>query len=155
MTITDVLPLIVFAGVVLGVLALRTLFPRVDQETTEGTKDGRTILHRGQWVDLICLPGLVIALFLIMLHLKYDYVSMLWQTELGIKMMVVGLAQFLVGEVILALLYFLRNRSAPSQRGLRVLLSITFFLTFLCFILPAVFVILVGPAAIQIMEAFK
>ncbi len=49
-------------------------------------------------VILIALP---FGLFLMMLHIKYDYVSKLWTNELGIKMAVTALIMQLLGAVVI------------------------------------------------------
>jgi len=49
-------------------------------------------------VILIALPFL---LFLVMLHIKYDYIEKLWTTELGIKMSVGALIMQLLGALMI------------------------------------------------------
>ena len=49
-------------------------------------------------VILMALPFL---LFLIMLHIKYDYVEKLWTTELGIKMSIYALIMQLLGALLI------------------------------------------------------
>jgi tight adherence protein B len=49
-------------------------------------------------IILIALP---FGLFLMMLHIKYDYVSKLWTNELGIKMASVALVMQLVGALVI------------------------------------------------------
>jgi tight adherence protein B len=49
-------------------------------------------------VILIALPFL---LFLIMLHIKYDYVEKLWTHELGIKMSIYALLMQLAGALMI------------------------------------------------------
>jgi tight adherence protein B len=49
-------------------------------------------------VILMALPFL---LFLIMLHIKYDYVEKLWSTELGIKMSIYALIMQLFGALLI------------------------------------------------------
>jgi tight adherence protein B len=49
-------------------------------------------------VILIALPFL---LFLIMLHIKYDYVEKLWTHETGIKMSIVALIMQLIGALVI------------------------------------------------------
>jgi tight adherence protein B len=49
-------------------------------------------------VILMALPFL---LFLIMLHIKYDYVEKLWTTELGIKMSIYALVMQLFGALLI------------------------------------------------------
>ena len=41
------------------------------------------------------------VLFLMMLHIKYDYVEKLWTNELGIKMSVAALVMQLVGALVI------------------------------------------------------
>ena len=49
----------------------------------------------------VILIGLPFVLFLIMLHIKYDYVEKLWTHELGIKMAVGALVMQLVGALVI------------------------------------------------------
>src|SRR5437870_4066550 len=49
-------------------------------------------------VVLIALP---FALFLFMLHVKPDYISLLWTDELGIKMLVAGTVMQIVGALVI------------------------------------------------------
>ena len=45
--------------------------------------------------------ALPFLLFLIMLHIKYDYVEKLWTNELGVKMSVSALVMQLVGALVI------------------------------------------------------
>jgi tight adherence protein B len=47
-------------------------------------------------VVLIALP---FVLFLVMLHIKPDYVSALWTDELGVKMSVFGIVSMILGAI--------------------------------------------------------
>jgi tight adherence protein B len=49
-------------------------------------------------VVLIALP---FVLFLVMLHIKYDYVSMLWTKELGIKMLIGSAIMMILGAIVI------------------------------------------------------
>jgi tight adherence protein B len=49
----------------------------------------------------VVLIGLPFLLFLIMLHIKYDYVKALWETELGIKMTVAACLMMILGAVVI------------------------------------------------------
>lgn len=49
----------------------------------------------------VVLIGLPFVLFLVMLHLKPDYISELWKKELGIKMIVVALVMQLLGAAVI------------------------------------------------------
>src|SRR5207244_10638939 len=49
-------------------------------------------------VILIALP---FVLFLVMLHIKYDYVEKLWTNDLGVKMSVCALIMQLVGALVI------------------------------------------------------
>jgi tight adherence protein B len=49
-------------------------------------------------VVLIALP---FVLFLIMLHIKYDYVKTLWEKELGIKMLLIAAGMMILGAIII------------------------------------------------------
>ena len=120
------------------------------------TSTPRPILTRGQCVEIALLPTFTGLLMFVMLSIKFDYVKSLWETPLGIKMMVSGMLLMFVGIAVTTLLYIIRNRVAlEAGSGKAVLLTIGFGLTFLFFFMPAIFVILIGPAAIQIVEGFK
>jgi tight adherence protein B len=47
----------------------------------------------------VVLIGLPFVLFLIMMHLKYDYVALLWQKPLGVKMLVFAGLMQIVGAI--------------------------------------------------------
>jgi hypothetical protein len=147
-TMADFLALAIFLAVFAGVIffAVRSKFPSAD--SFPAGKEGRPLFSARQWFDFSVMPALTFALFMIMLHVHYDYVSTLWRKEMGIKMVVVAMTQFLVGEALLALVCFFRNRTMASQGGLRAILLVAFFLTIVVFMLPLMLVILVGPAAI-------
>src|SRR5262245_29687236 len=116
-----VLPIVVVAGVALGFLALRSLLPGSEHDVLD--PKARPFLPAVYWFDLLALPALILALFGIMVALKYDYLRMLWETALGIKMLVMASAAFMLGHVITTVLYIIRNRTSPEQRGLRAFLS--------------------------------
>ena len=54
--------------------------------------------HRLAPVILIALP---FGLFLMMMHIKYDYIEKLWTHPLGIKMSVYALIAQLVGALVI------------------------------------------------------
>jgi tight adherence protein B len=49
----------------------------------------------------VILMALPFVLFLVMLHIKYDYVEKLWTHELGIKMALGALVMQLVGALVI------------------------------------------------------
>ena len=49
----------------------------------------------------IVLIGLPFALFVMMLHIKPDYVAVLWTDPLGIKMAVAGLIMQILGAIVI------------------------------------------------------
>lgn len=49
----------------------------------------------------VVLIGLPFLLFVVMLHVKYDYVKQLWEHELGIKMMVAAGISMIVGALVI------------------------------------------------------
>jgi tight adherence protein B len=49
----------------------------------------------------VVLIGLPFLLFVIMLHIKYDYVKALWETELGIKMLVASGVSMILGALVI------------------------------------------------------
>jgi hypothetical protein len=153
----EFLPCVVFLAIFAGVtfLALRSFFPRADVEQATAQQAGGPILSPRDFFDSLVLPVMVVALFVIMLHVKYDYVSVLWHRPMGIKMLIAAGTSFVLGHFITIVLYIVRNRTSPAQRGFRALIFVGLLLTFLLLMLPMVFVLLVGPAAIQIMEGFQ
>jgi tight adherence protein B len=49
----------------------------------------------------VVLIGLPFLLFVIMLHIKYDYIKMLWERELGIKMLILALVMQILGAIVI------------------------------------------------------
>jgi hypothetical protein len=92
-----------------------------------------------------------------MVLFKRDYVQALWTHPLGIKMSIYSSAQASVGGSIFLVACLVLNYPFPpggadrpgTRRFLSVLLGIMFFV---CAVLPPLFVILIGPAAIMIMD---
>jgi tight adherence protein B len=65
------------------------IFGQVKALTAEGRLSG------------VVLIGLPFLLFLVMLHVKYDYVEKLWTHPLGVKMAMAGLAMQVVGALVI------------------------------------------------------
>jgi hypothetical protein len=101
-----------------------------------------------QWA-VIAVLGLFLA------ATKADYVTLLWSDPLGLKMAASAAGLLAVGSAIyLAGCLFLNRYGgrSPTGRGVGYWLFTAVFvpLCFVVFFLPAVFTIMVGPAAIQI-----
>jgi hypothetical protein len=114
----------------------------------------RPLLLPGQIVTLVAFHLLPAILFVVMWVVKPDYIATLWQTPLGIKMLTSALVMLMTSAVILVPTFILLNRFVPLERK-ATHKSLTRIIAILCFVLfffPVIFTILIGPAAIQIME---
>lgn len=104
----------------------------------------------GLFVLLFVIP---VALFSVMSLYQRDYVEVLWTTPVGIKMGVVGLALAAAAVPVYLTACVVFNQLFPTDARGRSFLSIVLVLAFvLLFIMPLVFVILIGPANIRIMN---
>jgi hypothetical protein len=91
---------------------------------------------------------------------NYSYLQLLWTHPVGIKMIVLAWLNLLVGTGIYLLLCWALNRAIPPgeengrkrQRWFLFLIQAAFLIIFIA---PVIFVILVGPAAISIMDALQ
>ena len=125
--ISDLIPLLVFMGIVMGIWAVLTMisnrnsraldrlqrFSRPQSLAEILDKIGYVIRERfrilGQVKALtaegrlsgVILIALPFGLFLMMLHIKPDYVEKLWTHELGIKMSVFALFMQLLGAIVI------------------------------------------------------
>jgi hypothetical protein len=103
--------------------------------------------------------GLLAGLWLALMNMNYEYVRILWTHPLGIKMLLMAVVAIGVDLVGFLLLCFLLNcllRPKGQHETPRLVLSIVFgFVYLLVGLFPAGYVILVGPAAIQIMDNLK
>jgi hypothetical protein len=71
----DFLALAIFLAVFAGVIffAVRSTFPSAD--SLPAGKEGRPLLSARQWFDLSVMPALTFVLFMIVLHVHYDYLE--------------------------------------------------------------------------------
>jgi hypothetical protein len=112
-------------------------------------------LRRDQILLLVFLPGCITAIYVGMLLFKRDYAALLYQHPLGVKMLTVALVDLAIGQVTFLVYFILVNRLGGERvvpSGIRFLVIVA---ALLLFYLPVVFVILVGPAAIQITESLR
>jgi len=100
-----------------------------------------------------CLVGF----FLLMLHTRYDAMSVLLTTPLGKKMLLQGIGLVVLGTGLELLMFAALNHWEAAQsgsgRGLRLGLAALgeVALCLFCF-LPALYAVTIGPAAVGIME---
>jgi hypothetical protein len=108
------------------------------------------------WLGL--QAGLVLGLWAVLAVVNPEYAGLLFRHPTGVKLVVGALALLVVYFAGSLLLYVALDQMAPprddSQRAVRrshagLLVGVMFIV----FYLPAVFVILVGPAAIRIMDS--
>lgn len=111
---------------------------------------------RSWQLSLLVLPVAVIAAIALFLWLqKPDYLSLLWRDPVGIKMLsvagtllVVGAAVYLGGSLVIN-----RFVAYPEWGTLATVLQMLLVLAWLVlFCMPGVYVVLIGPAAIQIQQ---
>jgi hypothetical protein len=113
---------------------------------------------RGQ-LAVVALEALVVlGLLFVMNVLQRDYIAMLWQTPMGLRMLIMAVLLLLVNFAVFLGLCLLFNYTMPagddSKRGRRTAAHwVLGLLLFLFCYLPIVFVILVGPAVISIQES--
>jgi hypothetical protein len=110
----------------------------------------------GQLSFLVGQFVVMTGLFRILILANYSYVQILWTHPAGIKMLVMTFGGAVVGTVIYLAVIFALNRALLGKdrhRSLHAALSVLIGVIYLllCFV-PAAFVFLVGPAAIQIMD---
>ncbi len=121
----------------------------------QATETGRVWLTRGQVALRAFGLGLPAALLLVLLAVDYQRTSLLFRDPLGQKMLTAAGALLVVGLGLHLPACVALNRVAPpGNDGLRARRMVLSFLLegthFLFFCLPAVFVLLVGPAAVTI-----
>jgi hypothetical protein len=97
------------------------------------------------------------ALYMIMFFfVNRSYAMILYTHPVGIKMLILALALMVLGAVIYLAIMFALNRALlddkePTRRY-KALCFIVAVFHVIVFIFPGIFVVLVGPAAIQIYE---
>jgi hypothetical protein len=99
------------------------------------------------------------VLFMIFFFVNRDYVSILYTHPIGIKMLIMALGLTVLGAVIYLAITFALNRvlrddKEPTRRY-QVLCFVFALVHFIVFIFPSIYVVIVGPAAIQIMESMN
>ncbi len=114
-------------------------------------------LSRGQFTLPAVQLGLLAALLLVRLAVDYQRTSLLFHVPLGQKMLTgaasllgVGLVLHLLGCVAINQLAPAADEALLPRRRLLTLLLAVVNLVLFCF--PAVFVLLVGPAAVEIVQ---
>jgi hypothetical protein len=112
----------------------------------------RPILTLWQLLLLIFAPATILllyaVLFLTVRYARYvipvpDFFDVLWETEVGMKMLAPVLLLVPVGELILVVQFIVCNRLRTTWRG-GLLVGLTLLVLGTCFA-PAVLVLLVGP----------
>jgi hypothetical protein len=113
-----------------------------------------TSLH-ARW--MVFQLGMLFALFAVLCLVRYEDTRMLWSTMLGIKMLIQTAVLLSLGFLISYIACRLMDRVRPEWHqehpvwgvvGAVGLLSIQFVWLFI----PAVFVLITGPAAVQIVQ---
>jgi hypothetical protein len=104
-------------------------------------------------VQLLMIVGLFFGLFLF----KHDYLSMLWTHPLGIRMLVGAVVLTVFNFGLYLLLCAMLNRCFPPgnkdmERKRNLLSCLLMTIHLIVFFFPVVFVLLIGPAAVQISE---
>src|SRR5262249_2002292 len=110
----------------------------------------------GQVAFVVSQFLVLLGILIFLICTNYGYAQLLWTHPTGIKMTPVGCALVLLGGVIYLAIMFGLNRALLDQdgrRGIHLALSILVNALYLllCFF-PAAFVVLVGPASVQIMD---
>jgi len=109
---------------------------------------------RSWQLGLLAFPIAVIAALALFLWLqKPDYVSLLWQDPMGVKMLTTAATLLVVGVVVYLGGCVVINRlvARPKWGTLATVLQMLLVLAWLVlFCMPGVYVVLIGPAAIQI-----
>jgi hypothetical protein len=127
----------------------------LDRRAAPGTREAW--LTRGQMTLRAVQFGLLAALFVVLLAIGFERTSLLFRDPLGQKMVGTAGALLAVGLVLSLLGCVCLNQAAPAGNETlqtrRLVLSVLLEAAhFLLFYLPAVFVLLIGPAAIQIVR---
>ena len=110
----------------------------------------------GQMAFVACPFLIVLGLYLILRIVNYSYVQLLFVHPVGIKMMILAFGSMLLGAVFYLAVAFALNRTLlgrDDRRKIHKVLSVLLIgLHLILFVLPTLFVVLVGPAVIQIMD---
>jgi hypothetical protein len=99
----------------------------------------------------------LVTVFFGLYVMKYDYLSMLWQTPMGVKMLIISVLLLLINFGGMLCLCLWCNCATPSaderKQGRRnVAYWVLAILFFVFLYMPVMFVFFVGPAVIQIQE---
>jgi hypothetical protein len=116
------------------------------------------LLTRGQATVLAVQVGLLAALLGVLLAVNYARTSLLFSDPLGQKMLTSAGVLLALGLVLQLLVCVILNHVAPVEdetlKTRRFVLSLLLEVAhLLLFYLPAVFVLLVGPSAIEILRS--
>jgi hypothetical protein len=111
-----------------------------------------------QFLTPLVAIGALVVLYLVLRFFNYDYLAMLWTHPTGVRMSITAVLSVLLGCAFYYPLCLALNWLAPPgddrRRRLRRWLSLIVLIAFLVlFICPAVFVLLVGPAALRIEDS--
>jgi hypothetical protein len=111
----------------------------------------------GQWSFIAAEVLGLLSLWIGMSVLQPDYISVLWTHPSGLRMLITGMALLILNFVGFLGLCLVFNHWMPatdeSKRGRRAVAhGVLIAILLLLFYLPFVFIITVGPAAIQIQE---
>jgi hypothetical protein len=104
-------------------------------------------------IVILAPPFFLVVHFVILWFMKYDYLSSLWKTVLGVRWLVISSVLFLIGEALWTSLTLVAHYRRPRS-GWWILVYTGFVLIPIVFFAPAVLVLVLGPAAIQIVEGF-
>ena len=110
-----------------------------------------------QLAFLVAQFATLFAAFILLRMVNYYYVQYLWTHPMGLKMTIMAIALMTINVPLFLGLTFLLNQMLLRGEGRRkthiVLMVLLYIMFFILFFLPALFVLLVGPACIQIMDS--
>jgi hypothetical protein len=110
----------------------------------------------GQIAFVACPFLIVLGLYLILRIVNYSYAQLLFLHPVGIKMVILAFGSMLLGAVLYLAATFALNRTLLGRDDRRKIHKVVSMLVvglhLILFVFPALFVVLVGPAVIQIMD---
>src|SRR5262249_52463076 len=101
---------------------------------------------------IIAPPAVVGILWMLLIGISHDRMSLLWEREVGVKMLVFAFLLAGIGEVVVIALAAVRAfaMSAQTRPVWRILHTIAVMAAVFLFFAPGVFVMLVGPSVVQV-----
>jgi hypothetical protein len=138
---------------------LSTSVPRIDSvlPSVDTYKQQRAIWMVGQLVFLLAQFATLFAVYMLLRVVNYSYLQYLWTHPMGIKMAIMAFALMTINVPILLGSTLLLNQTLLRGEGrtkthvlLIVLLDV---LCLVLFLFPALFVVLMGPAYIQVLDS--